>query len=278
MKMTKIFWIITISLGIALPLLADGTNSVLSNEKDRVSYAIGMMIGHNLQQQSLPINPEMLARAINDMQSGATPLLTLPEANEAIRSFQMAQVAKLKAEGEAFLATNKNNPGVVTLPDGLEYRVITEGMGATPVAGDTVTVNYRGTLVNGTEFDSSFKRGHPATFPVTGVIRGWTEALEKMKAGSKWELFIPSDLAYGPQGRPGIPPNSVLIFEVDLLSVESPRPPAPTSQAKPAANAPLTSDIIEVPSADALKKGAQIKVIKAEDVQKMQQQQQSTNN
>ena len=145
--------------------------------------------------------------------------------------------AKNKAEGEAFLATNKNNPGVVTLPDGLQYKVITNGTGAMPDANDTVTVNYRGTLLDGTEFDSSYKHGQPAKFPVSGVIPGWTEALMKMKAGSKWQLFIPSELAYGERGRPGIPPNSVLIFEVELLSMESPPPrhrPRPAIRRSPA--------------------------------------------
>jgi FKBP-type peptidyl-prolyl cis-trans isomerase FklB len=177
---------------------------------------------------------------------------------------QMELAAKNKTEGDAFLAANKNQPGVQTLPDGLQYLVITNGTGEIPTAGDTVTVNYRGTLIDGTEFDSSYKRGQPATFPVGGVIRGWTEALQKMNAGSKWKLFVPSDLAYGPQGRPGIAPNAVLIFEVELLAVQHPTPPS-------AANSPLTSDIIKVPSAEEMKKGAQIETIKAEDVPKLQQ-------
>jgi FKBP-type peptidyl-prolyl cis-trans isomerase len=177
---------------------------------------------------------------------------------------QMELAAKNKTEGDAFLGANKNQPGVLTLPDGLQYLVITNGTGEIPTAGDTVTVNYRGTLIDGTEFDSSYKRGQPATFLVGGVIRGWTEALQKMNAGSKWKLFVPSDLAYGPQGRPGIAPNAVLIFEVELLAVQHPTPP-------PAANSPLTSDIIKVPSAEEMKKGAQIETIKAEDVPKLQQ-------
>jgi FKBP-type peptidyl-prolyl cis-trans isomerase len=176
----------------------------------------------------------------------------------------MELAAKNKTEGDAFLGANKNQLGVQTLPDGLQYLVITNGTGEIPTAGDTVTVNYRGTLIDGTEFDSSYKRGQPATFPVGGVIRGWTEALQKMNAGSKWKLFVPSDLAYGPQGRPGIAPNAVLFFEVELLSVQHPNPPS-------AANSPLTSDIIKVPSAEEMKKGAQIETIKAEDVPKLQQ-------
>ena len=137
-----------------------------------------------------------------------------------------------------------------------------------PAASDVVTVNYRGTLIDGTEFDSSYKRGQPAQFPVGGVIHGWTEALLKMNVGSKWKLFIPSELAYGENGQRGIPPNSVLIFEVELLAAQAqPQPPA-------AVNAqPLTSDIIKVPSAEEMKKGAKIEVIKPEDAQKIQQQQ-----
>jgi FKBP-type peptidyl-prolyl cis-trans isomerase FklB len=168
--------------------------------------------------------------------------------------------ARNKAEGEDFLATNKNNPGVVTLPDGLQYKVITSGTGALPAPSDTVTVNYRGTLLNGTEFDSSFKRGQPAQLHVNGVIPGWTEALLKMKTGSRWQLFIPSELAYGEHSPPSIPPNSVLIFEIELLATQTPTP-----------SAPLTSDIIKVPSAEELNKGAKVEIIKPEDLKKMQQ-------
>jgi FKBP-type peptidyl-prolyl cis-trans isomerase FklB len=150
----------------------------------------------------------------------------------------------------------------------VQYLVLTQGTGPLPKATDTVEVNYRGTLLNGTEFDSSYKRGQPATFQVGGVIPGWTAALEAMPVGSKWKLFIPSELAYGEQGNRGIPPNSVLIFEVELLGIQ---PPAP-APAAPVNATPLTSDIIKVPSADELKKGAKIEVIKPEDVQKAQQQ------
>jgi FKBP-type peptidyl-prolyl cis-trans isomerase len=171
---------------------------------------------------------------------------------------------KDKQEGEAFLAANKEKPGVQTLPDGLQYLVITNGTGPVPGPNDTVTVNYRGTLINGTEFDSSYKRGQPAQFPVGGVIHGWTEALEKMPVGSKWKLFIPAGLAYGEQGNRGIPPNSTLIFEVELLDAKSPAPPK--------AAAPLTSDIIKVPSAEEMKKGAKIEVIKSDEAAKAEQQ------
>jgi FKBP-type peptidyl-prolyl cis-trans isomerase FklB len=138
---------------------------------------------------------------------------------QAERTKQLAE--KNKKEGEAFLAANKTKEGIKTLPSGLQYKVIKEGTGKTPTAEDTVVTNYRGTLTDGTEFDSSYKRGQPATFPVKGVIPGWTEALQLMKEGSKWELFIPSNLAYGEQGAGGvIGPNAALIFEIELISVK----------------------------------------------------------
>jgi FKBP-type peptidyl-prolyl cis-trans isomerase len=255
-------------------------NDILTNEQARASYAIGMMLGHNWQQQGLDADPEMVVRGIKDVQSDRPTLLSQQEMRDTLNALQRELFAKQqkkreelaaknKAEGEAFLATNKSNPGVVTLPDGLQYKIITNGTGAMPTNTDIVTVNYRGTLLDGTEFDSSFKRGQPAKFPIKGVIPGWTEALLKMKVGSRWQLFVPPELAYGVQGRPGIPPNSVLIFDVDLLSTESPPPPPPAASN----NQPLTSDIIKVPSAEELKKGAQIEVIKKEDVEKLQKQQ-----
>jgi len=259
-------------MGMVAPLLADNTN-VLTDDKSKTSYAIGMSIGHNFQQQKLDIDLDLVLRGMKDMQTGGTPLLTVQEMQSTLKAFQQEMMAKQmkarqelaetnKALGAAFLATNKNNPGVVTLSDGLQYQVITTGTGAVPAASDTVTVNYRGSLLDGTEFDSSYKRGQPASFPVGGVIHGWTEALEKMPVGSKWKLFVPSDLAYGEQGNHGIPPNSTLIFEVELLDTKATPPPASAQ--------PLTSDIIKVPSAEEMKHGAKIETIKAEDVQKMQ--------
>ena len=262
---------------------APAVTNRLTDDKSRVSYAIGMMTGRQWKQQELDFDVDLYARGIREGMAGGAMLLTPQEAQQTIDAFrkeltakqqqkQTELAAKNKTEGEAFLAANKNQPGVQTLPDGLQYLVITNGAGEIPAAGDTVTVNYRGTLIDGTEFDNSYKRGQPATFPVAGVIRGWTEALQKMNAGSKWKLFVPSDLAYGPQGRPGIAPNSVLIFEVELLSVEHPSP-QPASAPPPGANPPLTSDIIKVPSAEEMKKGAKIEIIKPEDVQKLQQSQ-----
>jgi FKBP-type peptidyl-prolyl cis-trans isomerase FklB len=249
---------------------AEATNQ-LTDEKSRVSYAIGMMLGHNWQQQGLEVDPDITARAIKDVLSGKPTTLTQEEMQQTLTSFQkefaakqqqrrLDQGIKNKTEGDAFLAANKSKDGVQSLPDGLQYVVLTNGTGAIPTAKDTVTVNYRGTLLDGTEFDSSYKRGQPAQFPVTGVIRGWTEALQKMPVGSKWKLFIPSELAYGEQGNHNIAPNSTLIFEVELLETQTPAPPAPA--------APLTSDIIKVPSAEELKKGAKIEVIKPEDAAK----------
>ena len=277
-SMKKIIFGTVLCLGLAPVVWAENTNQ-LSDEKSRVSYAIGMMLGHNWQQQGLEVDPEIAARAIKDVQAGGATLLTQTEMQETLAAFQkefkvkqqkmQAELAVTnKAAGAAFLATNKNNLGVNALPDGLQYIVITNGTGAMPAASDVVTVNYRGTLIDGTEFDSSYKRGQPAQFPVGGVIHGWTEALLKMNVGSKWKLFIPSELAYGEAGQRGIPPNSVLIFEVELLAAQAqPQPPA-------AVNAqPLTSDIIKVPSAEEMKKGAKIEVIKPEDAQKIQQQQ-----
>ena len=246
-----------------------GTN-VLSTEKARVSYAIGMTVGHNFQAQGIEVDPDSLVRGLNDMMSGGKTLLTQQEMSGTLAEYQKTLVAKQrqlreaaavknKTEGEAFLATNKNNSVVFTLPDGLQYIVITNGNGTLPASNDVVTVNYRGTLLDGTEFDSSHKRGQPAQFPVGNVIHGWTEALQQMKVGSKWKLLIPAQLAYGEQGRPGIPPNSVLIFDVELLAAEHPKP-----------SEPLTSDIVKVPSLDEMKKGAKIEVIKPEDAAKAQ--------
>ena len=272
-------------LALAPLVRADDTNA-LGNQRLRVSYALGMTLARNMIQSGLDTNVadiDTYTQAIKDLQYGHPTLLTMQQAQDIMtgyeqefRSIQMKKRAELtaknKAEGVAFLATNKNNPGVITLPDGLQYLVISNGDGETPTASSTVTVNYRGSLVDGTEFDSSYKRGQPATFPVTGVIRGWTEALQLMKVGSKWKLFIPSDLAYGPQGNRGIPPNSVLIFDVELLNIKAPvmssmaPPPAPASPAQP-----LTSDIIKVPSKAEMDKGAKVEVIKAEDAAKAAQ-------
>jgi FKBP-type peptidyl-prolyl cis-trans isomerase FklB len=204
---------------------------VLKTQKDKFSYALGMKMGTNLQKQSVPIDPAILARGLRDGLAGGKTLLTDDEAQAALKAMQdeirAKQQAKVqeaaganKKEGEAFLAANKGKDGVVTLASGLQYKILKEGTGPKPAATDSVVCNYRGTLINGKEFDSSYKRGQPATFAVTGVIKGWTEALQLMPVGSKWQLFVPSDLAYGASGRNPIEPNATLIFEVELLSIE----------------------------------------------------------
>jgi FKBP-type peptidyl-prolyl cis-trans isomerase FklB len=205
----------------------------LKTQKDKASYAIGMNIGKSMHKDSVDVDPNILLRGLKDGLSGAKPLLTDDEAKAAMTALQLdlrkKQEEKMQVlgdanrkAGEAFLAENKTKDGVVTLPSGLQYKILTEGTGPKPTATDTVVCNYKGTLLDSTEFDSSYKRGQPATFPVSGVIKGWTEALQLMPVGSKWELFIPSELAYGARGGPGggIGPNATLVFEVELMSIQ----------------------------------------------------------
>ncbi|MEJ2703847.1 MAG: FKBP-type peptidyl-prolyl cis-trans isomerase [Sedimentisphaerales bacterium] len=204
--------------------------SMLKTEQDKVSYIIGTQFAQSIKRQNVEVSLEPLILGIRDVLEGKTLRLTKEETRKVYTAFQQrmrakqaAERAKLAAEnlakGKAFLDANKTKEGVKVLPDGLQYKVIKEGTGATPTATDKVKVHYRGTLIDGTEFDSSYKRTQPTEFQVNAVIKGWTEALELMKVGAKWELYIPPDLAYGERGRPGIPPNSVLIFEVELLEI-----------------------------------------------------------
>lgn len=225
------------------------TPSPFTNEKDKVSYALGMNIasslGANLKRQNVDVNTDVLLQALKDGLTGGKTLMTEEEAQNTLRQFmaelQQKQEAKMKEaadankkEGDAFLAANKSKPGVVTLPSGLQYKIIKEGTGPKPAATDSVVCNYRGTLINGKEFDSSYKRGEPATFPVSGVIKGWTEALQLMPVGSKWELYIPPDLAYGARGAGAdIGPNSTLIFEIELLSIQGKEQPGASPSPKP---------------------------------------------
>jgi FKBP-type peptidyl-prolyl cis-trans isomerase FklB len=204
----------------------------LKTQKDKASYAIGLNIGKSLHKDSVEVDPNILARGLKDAMAGSKSLLTDDEIKATMMALQ-ADVNKRQGEkmqqlgdankkaGDAFLAANKTKEGVVTLPSGLQYKILTQGTGPKPTASDSVVCNYKGTLLDHTEFDSSIKRGQPATFGVGQVIKGWTEALQLMPVGSKWQLFIPSDLAYGARGpSPAIGPNATLIFEVELLSIQ----------------------------------------------------------
>jgi len=227
-------------------------SSPFKDQKAKTSYALGMNIANGLKRQSIDIDPDILAQAMKDFQAGKT-LLTDEEAIEVLNQLQSEMRARMDAqakameakrqevgaanqkEGEAFLAANKTKEGVVALPSGLQYKMITQGTGPKPIADDTVVCNYKGALINGTEFDSSAKHGGPATFQVNKVIKGWTEALQLMPVGSKWQLFIPASLAYGDRGAGAdIPPNATLIFEVELLSIQpKENPPATAPTPKP---------------------------------------------
>lgn len=227
--------------------------SPFKDQKERSSYAIGAYFGRFLQNQAMDANDidsNILMQGLKDAMAGKTQM-TDEEQRATLTQLQSAAQAKVaerrktesaanQKEGEAFLAANKTKEGVTTTPSGLQYKVLTAGTGPKPAASDTVVCNYKGTFINGTEFDSSAKHGGPATFQVGGVIKGWTEALQLMPAGSKWQLFVPSSLAYGEQGfGRDIPPNETLIFEVELLSIqpkETPGNPATTNP--PASNAP----------------------------------------
>lgn len=208
------------------------SSATTAAEKQKESYALGMNLAHRLKDQPVDLDKAALVQGFKDELTGAKTQLTDDEASVELQKLsavaqanaqkkqQEAAEANMK-EGETFLAANKTKEGVVALPSGLQYKIEKQGTGPKPAASDTVVCNYRGTFINGTEFDSSYKRGQPATFPVGGVIKGWTEALQLMPVGSKWELFIPSDLAYGERGAGGvIGPNSTLIFEVELLSIK----------------------------------------------------------
>jgi FKBP-type peptidyl-prolyl cis-trans isomerase FklB len=221
----------------------------LKTDKDKFSYALGMNLGSGLHKQSVEVDPAIFLRGLKDGLAAGKTLMTDQEAQATLTQVQndlrkkaQEKIQQLavdnKKTGEAFLASNKAQDGVVTLPSGLEYKILKEGTGSKPAATDSVVCDYRGTLLDGTEFDSSYKRGQPLTIQVNGVIKGWTEALQLMPVGSKWQLVIPSDLAYGERGAgQQIGPNSTLIFEVELLSIQpkaaatNPAPaPAPTME------------------------------------------------
>jgi FKBP-type peptidyl-prolyl cis-trans isomerase FklB len=224
--------VIIFSIGFLFSFSFAGEKLELKDQKDKESYSLGYQFGQSLKAQEVDINLDVYASGIRDGLGGKASQMTAEEIRATITSLQQRlmasqqkvlkeQAAKNLSVSKAFLAENGKKEGIKTLPSGLEYKVLTEGSGKMPKAEDTVTVHYKGTLIDGTEFDSSYKRGQPATFKVKGVIKGWTEALQLMKEGSKWQLFIPPELGYGERAAgPQIPPNSALIFEVELISVK----------------------------------------------------------
>jgi FKBP-type peptidyl-prolyl cis-trans isomerase len=228
--MKRIALITLAAASVVSPLLA-ADESPLKTQQDKLSYMLGMNIGRDLKRNDVPVNPDLYMRGLKDSLGGGKTLLTEEEATQVMNAFRAEmrekQTAKQreagdknKKDGEAFLAANKAKEGVKTTPSGLQYKVSVQGTGKVPTTNDTVTTHYRGTLIDGTEFDNSYKRGEPASFPVTGVIKGWTEALLMMPVGSKWQLVIPAEIAYGERGRPSIPPNSTLLFDIELLEIK----------------------------------------------------------
>jgi FKBP-type peptidyl-prolyl cis-trans isomerase FklB len=263
----KRYLILTLLPGLVAAGAWAADAGALNDPKTKFSYGLGLSLGTNLKRSGVEpgeVDLDLFAKGMKDAASNSGQM-TEAEARNAITAYQ--KLAN-KAAAEAFLAANKGKEGVVTTASGLQYKVLAAGAGDPPKATDNVTVHYRGTLLNGTEFDNSYKRNQPATFGVGQVIKGWTEALQLMKPGAKWQIFIPPDLAYGEQGQQRVPPNSLLMFEVELISVQSQAaaaPPAPPAQ-------PVTSDIIKVPSKEELEKGAKIEIIKAADLEKLKQQ------
>ncbi len=237
----KSFIIAIVGLGFAVAsCVAVGQDAAKDNEKEaapselkdsrtKASYSIGLGIGRNLKGLGLDsseVDLDLLNRGLKDALDGGKALLTDEQIQGIMKGFLQEAIArqadKTKKQGEAFLAANKAKPGVITLPSGLQYKVIKQGTGPMPKATDTIVAHYKGTLIDGTEFDSSYKGGKPLEIPVNRVIPGWTEALQKMKVGSTWQLFIPSDLAYGANPQPGgkIAPHSVLLFDIDLQAIK----------------------------------------------------------
>jgi len=232
-------WMLATAMALltTIAALAQDAAPELKTDKDKLSYALGMNLGENFRKQGLDVDPAILVKAFAEaFNTGKTVMseedmktvLTAAAAN--IRKKQAAEQAEkgeqAQKDGEKFLADNKAKDSVVTLPSGLQYKILKQGTGEKPTSEDTVICNYKGTLIDGTEFDASEKHGGPASFPVKGVIAGWTEALQLMPVGSKWQLFVPSSLAYGAQGPPGIGPNATLIFEVELVSIQKAAAPA----------------------------------------------------
>jgi len=305
--MKQIVPVLFLGISVASPLLADdfsattstnrpavvaSTNAAPSpfgNELERASYALGMMISHNWQQQGVEVDLEWFTRGFKDLQGGGQTLLTPQQMGEALNEYKKVVqerqqklreelAAKNKAEGAAFLAKNKSKPGVKTLKDGVQYKVLTEGKGARPGSNDVVVLNYLGKLIDGTEFESTAKFGHPIQVPLNApsIPAGIREILSMMPTGSVWEVYLPSDLAFKEAGRPPtIPVNATLVYNLQLISFGPPN--SSPMNALTNSNPPLTSDIIAVPSAEEMKKGKQPYTLKPEDVQKLQKQMQKTN-
>lgn len=220
-------------LASAALVVVAGCSKKLDTDKKKASYAIGQQIGQNLKSQSIEVDADVLAMAITEAAQGKESKLTKEQIQEAMSKLQenamkkqQADAEENKKKGAEFLEKNKSAANVKTTPSGLQYQVVTEGTGPVPKADDVIKAHYKGTLITGEQFDSSYDRGQPAEFPVKGVIPGWTEALQMMKVGSKFKLWIPAELAYGPSPRPGIPANSVLAFEVELLEIVKQQAPA----------------------------------------------------
>jgi FKBP-type peptidyl-prolyl cis-trans isomerase FklB len=273
------YLVMALGLCFAAGLARAEDKKVFEDKKQKTSYSMGYNIGSAWKRQGIEptdVDLDVLLSGLRDATLGKDSTINEQENKELLTAFQSElrnrreekrkQLGeKNKKDGEAFLAENKSKPGVKTLPDGLQYKVLTEGTGPKPSTNDTVSVNYRGTLIDGTEFDSSYKRGQPASFKVTGVIKGWTQALLLMNVGSKWQLTIPPELAYGERGSGmNIGPNATLNFEVELVSIN----PAPDKASISAPQQPVTSDIIKVPSAEEIKKGAKIEIIKPDQLEK----------
>jgi FKBP-type peptidyl-prolyl cis-trans isomerase len=228
----KMRWLISFGITLLAGMALAQDAPALKTPKDKLSYALGMDVANTLRRQSIEIDPTLFSKGFSDVYSGGKLLLSDEDARAVIGDMQKEMRRKAeearaqsadnnKKVGDTFLAENKKAQGVVTLPSGLQYKVLKAGDGKKPTLEDTVVCQYRGTLIDGKEFDSSYKRNEPATFPVKGVIKGWTEALQLMPVGSKWELFIPPDLAYGERGAGAdIGPNSTLIFDVELVSIK----------------------------------------------------------
>jgi len=226
-----------VAAGALAVIVVAGCQKKLDDDKKKASYAIGQQIGSNLKNQNIDFDADVLAMSIKEAAAGKESKLKPDEMQAALMKLQenlmkkqQEQSEKTKTEGTAFLEKNKTAEGVKTTASGLQYIVVQEGTGKTPGLKDTVKAHYKGTLISGEQFDSSYDRGQPAEFPVEGVIKGWTEALQLMKVGGKMKLFVPPELGYGPAARPGIPANSVLVFDVELIDVVS-------GSGKPAANA-----------------------------------------